>query len=185
MTPFRLRNYLRSETRALHHKVDHAFSRFALDDDVQLEHFLVAQAGALRPLEATLEAGDRGGIAALLPDWPARRRAPLLAGLGPNVPDLRIAPLRTDAERLGVAYVLEGSRLGGGILLDRIRSRHSAVARLGIGFLSHDPGASHWQTFVAALDRLGGEQTRAESLAGAVTAFQLFERAANAVHAAK
>jgi heme oxygenase len=184
MTPFRLRTYLRLETRPLHETIDRAFSRFSLQDDRGLERFLTAQAGALRPLEAALEAGGDGGIERLMPDWPARRRAPLLDSLQAEVPRLRIDPFRTDAEMLGAAYVLEGSRLGARILLGHIVGRQSRMARLGIAFLSHDPGGPHWRAFLARLERYGADETRSESLSGAVQAFRLFERSASAIRAA-
>jgi heme oxygenase len=61
-----------------------------------------------------------------------------------------LPPLATPAERFGVAYVVEGSQLGGRALLPRLGPRlapHPTRWLHGYG----DASAAHWKTFVAAL----------------------------------
>ena len=112
------REALRDGTRAAHEALDGLFARFDLADERGYRRFLKAHAMALPPLERAL---DEAGMARLLDDWPARRRADALAAdlaaLGEAMPSpLAVAPLATPAAAWGTVYVLEGSRLGGAML---------------------------------------------------------------------
>jgi heme oxygenase len=109
---------LRAATAAYHDRVDAVFSRADLADPDGYGRFLQAQAGAYLPVEAAL---DRAGAAAVVPDWPARRRAHALradlAALGLAPPeDTADVAFDDPAAVLGGIYVLEGSRLGGALL---------------------------------------------------------------------
>jgi heme oxygenase len=79
---------------------------------------LRAHARVVPSVEHALE---KGGFGRLLPDWPERRRAHLLAAdileLDDRLPVLLPQPvLRCEAAVWGAAYVLEGSKLGGALL---------------------------------------------------------------------
>jgi heme oxygenase len=95
-------------------------------------------------------------------DYSARRRTPLLlrdlAALGLAVPPLADGPAITvssQAEALGLLYVLEGSTLGGRVIRKTLAAQ--GIDDLGLSFL--DPyGAetgNRWKQFLAVLDRDG------------------------------
>ena len=78
-----------------------------------------------------------------------------------------------------MTYVLEGSRLGGAVLLRRVLANPDGSCRAATAFLRHGAGGALWPSFVAALE---GERYVAGLLkaatAGAEAAFAAFERAA-------
>lgn len=172
------RTALRAATAADHDRVDAIFGRFSLGDEADYRRFLKAQAGAFLTAEAAL---DRAGAECVVPDWPQRRRAPLLrqdlAALGEAAPTIdALPPLDGEAAILGTAYVLEGSRLGGSLL------RKSVADGLPHAFLSgpQEPGA--WRNFIALLDqRLDTPEKIDTAAAAACATFALFERSAQSV----
>jgi len=165
--------HLRAATRAAHDTVDASFSRFDLADRDDYARFLLAHTRATAAVEAVLTQDSA------LPRW--RPRLPLLlsdlAALGrtplpPLAFDLGDAP----AARLGALYVMEGSRLGGAILVKRLFAGAPAA------FLSarHDPG--EWRAFLQGLDDRGvGQppQWRDDVGAGATACFALYATAAS------
>ncbi len=174
---FPVRQRLRSETAGWHDRVDAVFTRFDLSDAVSYGRFLTAQAMAHLAVEAAL---DAAGVAAVLPDWPDRQRAPLLrsdlAALGLATPPLRpFSVLDGAAALLGAAYVLEGSRLGGALL------RRSVPAALPTQFLGASDSAA-WRRLLDALDR---HVTTAEDVAAATISarqvFSLFEESGTTI----
>lgn len=173
-----MRNLLRRECRTLHDRVDEAFSRFSLSDDSGIERFLAAQAGALRPIECSLEAGSEHSIRRLLPDWSERRRAYLLDGLDANAPEQPFPPFHTASRIFGAAYVLEGSRLGARVLLRRVVPRDTEAVRLVTAFLSHGIEGRLWPSFLATLDTFAGEIEAEECVSAAKAAFAVFEASA-------
>ena len=141
-----LRWHLRQATQPLHDEADRLGGGFNLQDHADYQDFLLAHARALPALE---EACLAAGLTALVPDWPERRRSAALAAdlaaLGLALP--AGAPLALPDRRaaLGAAYVLEGSRLGNGVLLRQIPRdwpRH---------YLSHTAPAGGWPAFLAGL----------------------------------
>ena len=148
--------------------------------------FLAANAAAVAPLEAWAEAA---GAADVLPDWPARRRAAALAadladlGAGqapaPISPDLGPASV---SALFGALYVLEGSRLGGRVILDMIVRQADPRVLLATRFLRHGDGLRLWPTFVASLETFvtGGESLRIAT-AAAQAAFRCFAAAQRTV----
>lgn len=134
--------HLRAALAADHDLVDAAFGRFDLADGAGYARFLLAHARALPAVEAAL---DRS---AEMP--PLRARTPLLASdlaaLGHAMP--RPLPFFVDSQAaaFGAAYVIEGSRLGGGVLRARVPEA------LPTAYLSaiHLPG--EWRGFLKALD---------------------------------
>jgi len=102
---------------------------------------------------------DECGAATVIPDWPRRRRAGSarqdLVALGHAVdpaPTATLTKVATPEWVLGVAYVLEGSTLGGGVLLKAV-ARLNISAGQGASFLASygsERGAM-WQAFLATL----------------------------------
>ena len=135
----------------------------------------MAQASAHLGVESAL---DEAGAAAVLPDWPERRRADLvradLAELGAELPRPAAAPeFRNEAQLLGGIYVLEGSRLGGSVLSSRIAA--GAPAR----FLRADAKPGAWRNLLILLaDRLKGDPDLEMAAAAARACFACFEQAA-------
>lgn len=116
--------------------------------------------------------------------WPAELRAPARAGKSaliradlraagdttpvPQCPDAP-APQAADAYALGVAYVVEGSQLGGRFLAKRLA--HTAPC-LPLGYLRGygEETGTLWKGFLAHLDSAARGQ-EAQALRGALDAF--------------
>jgi heme oxygenase len=164
---------LRAETARHHALVDASFGKFDLTDVSSYTAFLLAHAKALLPIEARLVSSSG------LPAWRPRIRLleqdlselgnPLPVGFGVSVPP------RSGA-LYGMLYVIEGSRLGGGVLAER----------LGIGFPSaylsdtHRPG--EWRMLLAAIDARAAAEPPSwmeDALLGASQAFDLYVEAAS------
>lgn len=175
---------VKHDTLDLHASTERAFEAFDLRTPAGYRAFLEAQAGAYLPLE---HAVDRGGAERWLHDWPARRRGHLLRAdlesLGVRGNDLQLGEA-PDLDPLGVAYVLEGSRHGGRILLKRVLAGGDLVAASATRFLRHSLDAGWWRRFTEALDDYGTAAGRLDAvLAGASGAFDLFRERAVAVAA--
>lgn len=170
-----VRAALRRETAPDHERLDALFGRFRLDDPTDYRAFLTAHAMALPAVERAL---DEAGFAALLDDWPQRRRADAiaadLAALGAAIPTPLVAPrLDTPAAQWGAAYVVEGSRLGGALLA---RSVPDGLPKSYLG-TPQAPGA--WRKFLESLDKhIGLPQDIAQATDTARAVFGLFEQAA-------
>lgn len=165
---------LKAATAAAHERVDALFSRFDLTDRDAYGRFLQAQAAAFLGVEKAL---DEAGVDRVLADWSERRRTPEvrddLAALGLPLPDATGAPVITgDADILGAAYVLEGSRLGGAML---VRTVPDSLPK---SFLS--PGNPLlWRAFVATLDqRLSSDEERVDAARTASATFNIFAESA-------
>jgi heme oxygenase (biliverdin-IX-beta and delta-forming) len=165
---------LRDATVDHHAAVDLLFSRFDLSQPYDYRRFLQAQAAALGPIEAAI---DAGGISAILPDWPERKRMSLLLrdlemlGDGPDriLPGL---PLTGIAAMLGAVYVIEGSRMGAGVL------RQQLSAGMPAAFLGARAQPRSWRGLLAVLDEhLGSPDELARACAAAKATFRLFEAA--------
>ena len=165
---------LKAATADAHDRVDALFSRFDLADPGDYGRFLQAQAGAFLGVEAAL---DAAGAERVLTDWVQRRRTQAvrddLSVLGIPLPDAAPVPeLIGDAAILGAVYVLEGSRLGGAML---VRTVPDTLPR---SFLT--PGNPLlWRAFVAILDeRLSSEDERADAAKTASAVFDIFATSA-------
>lgn len=168
------RSVLRAATASAHERVDRAFGAFDLRDRDGYRRFLVAQAGPLLTAEAAVDAFD---LLALLPDWPERRRAPLiradLADFGAATPSPEPFDLRSDAAALGVIYVLEGSRLGGAMLARNV------PMDLPARFIRCAPAPKRWRGLIELLDQHLVTPDQHEVAADAARAvFDLFWRSA-------
>ena len=160
------REALRAATGPLHQAVEARFEQLDLAEREDYGAFLLAHAQVIPVLEDAL---DRAGIEASVPDWARRRRAPSLARdlteLGLTWPRRDAIAVAPGAEALGVAYVLEGSRLGAATLLKTIPD---GLPRF---FLSHGRDEHLFRSF---LPILAAVQDVAAAVAGARRAFGLF-----------
>lgn len=165
---------LRAATATDHDRVDREFASYDLQDEAHYRSFLAAQAEAFLPVEAGL---DRIDLARTLPDWPARRRS---AALVADLAELGAAPIAprdipaydSVAAALGAIYVLEGSRLGGAMLV------RSVPAHLPRRFLGAGDSAS-WRKLVATLDATLPSKDHLTAAIGAARAvFARFEASA-------
>jgi heme oxygenase len=174
---FSARRLLREATADLHREVDARFSGPLDTDRGAYRAFLAALGRAVLPLEAGLEAG---GVAAILPDWPERRRSAALAhdlsALGvASLGAARTPELQGEALQLGTLYVLEGSRLGAKLLLRRVLGHPDPAVRAATRYLAHGETQDLWRSFVERLD--ASEAVRAgpdRAIAGARAAFLAF-----------
>ena len=174
---------LRAATAALHAEVDARFSGPFDTDKNAYAAFLSALARAVLPLEQALE---QGGVERVLPDWPARRRS---AALERDLDILEIpipAPVQVvvtsdEARLFGRLYVLEGSRLGGKLLVRRALGNADPQVRAATNYLGHGAGADLWRGFLQRLEdsqAVAAAPTR--TMLGAREAFGLFR--AEAAH---
>jgi heme oxygenase (biliverdin-IX-beta and delta-forming) len=167
---------LRRETGAAHRELDeslHLIDRLSsmrrrANMLAGYHHFHHAAEAAIAPFLAA--------IADL--DFVARRRCQMIADglgiLGQEVSLDRATSFRisTRDEAFGALYVLEGSSLGGRVILKELKRRGASLK--GLGFL--DPygfnTAPRWRSFLAILDRevVSGEQQR-DAVTGALNAF--------------
>ncbi len=163
----RVRQALREATMAGHQRVDDLFSRFALDTPESYGAFLKAHARALAPLEA-MARPDAARLPKLAQD---------LTALGEPMPEgLSIHESDSDAFRWGALYALEGSRLGGSVLVRRVPDD------LPRAYLSAVHGKGEWQAFQQSLDAAAegeGDDWIGEAVQGAQAAFALFAAAAS------
>lgn len=140
------------------------------------------------PLEAAL---DAAGAERLIADWPSRKRG---AALEADLAALNLKPIvpqpqprfAGEDEAFGALYVLEGSKLGARYLLARVSEQD--FARGATAFLAHGEAPERkgaWPVFLQRLSAIPFEPARAAALlAGATSAFHLFERAALALEKA-
>lgn len=181
-----LRFRLRDAVAPLHKDVeDRIVPYFSKKEPARYVSFLKKIYGLHLPIEKALERIDWAGSGV---DFSARRRALLIEtdlrdfGLSegeiarlPLVRDL--APYGTIVEGLGALYVLEGSALGGRVILNQLGASLGIGPAFGGRFLSgHGPrGEPMWQSFVQALDRYGEADAEADTvISTAIETFRLF-----------
>jgi heme oxygenase len=163
---------LRARTAAEHATTDAAFSRFDLGDRESYVLFLLAHGRVLPAIEAALACEPS------LPQWRPRSAhlAEDLQSFGRDLPDpLTLDPVSGAAESLGLLYVMEGSRLGGRILLGRVAPDFSALYLAA----THQPG--EWRAFTELLDERASREPPdwlERLVAGARFGFQLVLRSA-------
>ena len=159
--PESLRAFLRAGTWEQHRSLDDAVNaRGYLRTADGYRNFL---ARSLAFQSAAEEALQRLDVVTLIPDWPHRRRAPLLAAdlatlAGPH-PDARLqaatrqllAPCAGAAHAWGIAYVLEGSTLGAAFVLKEV-ARLGVTETQGGSFLASGKAGPGWPAFLAQLD---------------------------------
>lgn len=169
-----LRFALKAGTRSAHERLDAHASRLDLSDRADYLAFLCWHGTLVPELEAHL-AGN--GIAEVVADWPERRRtaalAADLAALGASGgPRTDIVLPATRPALVGIAYVLEGSRLGGAML---VRAVAPALRGVATAYLDHGAGHGLWPRFVATINALDFTPADTEAAIGAANGtFALF-----------
>lgn len=154
--------------------VDAVFTGFELGERQSYVRFLEAHGRVVPAIEATLR--HEG-----LPPWRPRTSdlARDLAAFGCELPrSLVVGASAGLAWQFGLLYVIEGSRLGGRLLLRRVGEAFSAQYLSAV----HRPG--EWRAFTAALDACAAAKGAAwldAAVAGALHGFQLYAAAAAAV----
>lgn len=133
---------LRARMAGEHAMVDAAFSCFDLADPGSYVSFLRAHAAVLPSIERALAADSS------LPPWRTRTEALTrdLATFGLGTPQPFSIEIPSLAEKFGLLYVIEGSRLGGRLLLRRVNPAFSSNYLAAI----HEPG--EWRAFIDALE---------------------------------
>lgn len=163
--------HIRAATATDHDAVDAAFGMVDFTDAASYGSFLMAHARALPAVEEALAGCTT--LPPLRPRWPLL--AADLRALALDAPALLpFGAPASAAAAFGVAYVFEGSRLGGGMLARRVGKT------LPTGYLgaTHRPG--EWRLLLAALDQSAtGEDWIAEASAAARATFDLYRRAAS------
>lgn len=146
---------LRDTTADAHRRVEARLFPSGLADEASYRTMLQVLLALHEPLETRL--ATVAGFAALGVDPAARRKSPRLradlAAMGvasPDVPKRPAPPVDDLATALGVFYVLEGSTLGGRVLMDQVRTRLGAVP---VGFLAGygDDTGRYWRRTRTAL----------------------------------
>jgi heme oxygenase len=161
---------LRAATGAAHRTLEQSLDAVRrLADPVEREALLPRYAAFHIPADAALRPylDDVAGL-----DLAERSRAPLLARFAkPSLPDFPKPD--SAAEALGMLYVLEGSTLGGRIILRMLADRGVRDERLGfLDPYGRDTGA-RWRSFCAVLDQQtrGSEAMIEQACRGGVAAF--------------
>lgn len=128
---------------------------------------------------ATERALESAGAETVVAGWKDRRRADALladiAAMGLAKPEPATPPVfQSEAGILGGVYVLEGSRLGGAMLV------RTVAPGLPTSFLT--PGnPADWRAFISLLgERLSLDIQLAEAATAAQAVFALFEQSARA-----
>jgi heme oxygenase len=177
---------LRAATKGFHNDAELAL---ALPGSIATREAYVRLLGVLwsfyEPLEARLD--SVAGLAAALPDWPARHKAHLLAAdlnaLGAEIPpadaatNAALAHLATLRDALGALYVVEGATLGGAVVGPLI---NTALPDANGAFAFYRCyGAQigpRWREFILALSRESGADAEAgaEIVSAACLTFETF-----------
>jgi heme oxygenase len=158
---------LRAATRSDHVAVDGLVLRLDLSSREDYGLFLRVHHAAVQCLEADWREEDRKDFSALL-----RCAQEDLKALKTSVITLHPSsrPPLLASQRLGVAYVIRGSRLGAGVL------RHRVPALLPSSYLDYEPRLS-WPQFLQQLDPPAQDTDRASSyevIRGARLTFEVF-----------
>lgn len=167
------RSALRAAAEA-HARLDGLLSTFDLARRPDYVALLLTQAPAFLAGEAALDVASTERV---IKGWASRRRsAALLRDLAiRGLVASSAAPLphfSTDAEVLGAAYVLEGSRLGGAMLVRAVG--------LGLPTACFAPGnPADWRAFISLIDeRLSSDVSLADAISATLVVFALFEQCA-------
>jgi heme oxygenase len=162
---------LRARTASLHARVEQRLGLpDAIADQQDYGRWLARLFGLYEPLERSFRAFDEWGRLGLALDRRnhCARLACDLSALGidqqdiPRAPPAMLPQLPTFPHALGALYVLEGSTLGGRIILRDLEARLGPVIADATCFLrgrGTETGPM-WQSFRAALDHFGDAQPR-------------------------
>lgn len=174
-----LRTRLKDATADAHRQLDASLVAFDIKTTNGYRRFLEVSAGALLPLEAALL---ESGVDDIIKDWPSRSRTDaILDDLSKVEGQLHLMPALAGFGRgalLGTMYVLEGSRLGARFLLKIVTRSADPAVGLATAYLSHGAGQPLWERFLALLAHEAPGLDEEEVIAGARSAFGVFNMAA-------
>jgi heme oxygenase len=167
---------LRQETRSAHGELDESLHLIDRLSSMQQRANVLAGYHRFHHAAEAAIALFLGAIADL--DFAARRRSRLIAEdisiLGQQMlPDPATSlDIRTPSQAFGALYVLEGSSLGGRVILKELKRRGVPLA--GLGFL--DPygfnTGPRWRSFLAILEReVDSSEQQRDAVTGALNAF--------------
>ena len=173
-----LHQHLKLATAAAHSNLECLLAKRGYFDSREqytgyLQRFLAFQDEAERALDVAM-------AAQVIPDWKERRRAHLaradLACLNAEEGRFprstgRLPQIENCEQVLGVAYVLEGSTLGGAYLLKQLAPLGITASHGGLYLASYGSDRSRmWQRFLFTLEEAHLRRARAESIAAAAIA---------------
>ena len=164
---------LRESTSEAHERLDALFMGFDLSTADGYRRFIGAQASALLPIEAAL---DAGGAEQVVADWPGRRRGSALladaAELGITPEPVAATPYRDLPALAGALYVVEGSHHGARHLRKLVAPDQPAK------FLNLEQVSGSWVNLLDRIDAILYEPAaRSTAKAAALATFDCFERA--------
>jgi heme oxygenase len=164
---------LRAATAKIHHRIEQRLDIVARLADPGRRGEMIGRFAAFHlPAEATL-ADWRAGI----PGVGVVGRMPLLAKLVGAQPLPPFPAPANRAEALGMLYVLEGSTLGGRLILRTLARRGIHDRRLAFLDLHGADTGARWRGFLAVLAReLDDGRLAGDACHGAVAAFRHAER---------
>ena len=183
-----MRSEVREATRTQHEDLER---RLALTPgDITLDsyrRFLEMTASVVIPLEGPI-AERLGDLFRVEGANRAQRLTSDLAALGLSTratPPATLPDVSSHADAFGIAYVLQGSLLGG-VGIAQILGKHLARAETSMSYLTlYGPHLGHaWQRFTAGLDTFGATAApdeRARTIAAAVATFAAFDSALTAL----
>jgi heme oxygenase (biliverdin-IX-beta and delta-forming) len=165
--PGELQRALKAATRADHVSLDALILRLNLKSQKDYCMFLQMHQAALQSLQSDWRGEEQKDFSALL-----KCASDDLSGLGSNVAPLNAIShsVLLGGQRLGLAYVVYGSRLGASILRRRVPAAFPST------YLDFSPSLS-WPQFLLELDRAHDEGDRAltyEAIRGARFTFNVF-----------
>ena len=176
-----LHAFLKQATATAHVDTEGGFVELGFGSVAGYTRFLRAQAGAVRAVEHALDPFQPEFEAAGL-RW--SRRSPALvrdlAVLGNTPPGpIALPPLAGFEAALGLAYVLEGSRIGNRILLRQVQETGDPAIQDATSFLGFPSESGYWQVFTQHLSQALPDEARwPEALGGALAGFDAFGRSA-------
>lgn len=169
-----VRSFLREQTSALHRELDAIVGAFS--NRAEYAHFLQGTFRHRAPVESALLESAAARSSSWLPSKLVPALKADLADLGVPLPTAEPLYLSNDmAAFLGAAYVLEGSALGGRVLVKGVDAAFGP--EFGARYLSAQAGSlDSWRSFLATLEGL----ERSEWAAAAHSAKAVFSHAIRA-----
>jgi heme oxygenase (biliverdin-IX-beta and delta-forming) len=176
--PHGLHLHLKLTTAAAHSALEHLLATRGYFDSREgyvdyLNRFLAFQSEAERLLDEAL-------ATQVIPDWKERRRSHLAradlrmlgAEEGSFPPSSGLLPELAGPEQiLGIAYVLEGSTLGGAFLLRQLAPLGITATEGGSHLASYGAERSQmWRRFISTLEEANARRFCADSVASAALA---------------
>ena len=179
-------NQLRQATSTIHEQVEALpLSRSLLSDEVSFRDYQFY----LLCMKEVMEVYDRlilPQIKSFLPDADERRKLPALmsdlqflnekAGFSPLIQSFSKPIITSEATAMGMAYVIEGSTLGGRVILKHLQEKLDFDSLLGVSFFTGygEKTGSKWKIFLDALTRYAIEKHQEQQIIdGAVQGFHM------------